>query len=81
MASEAGDSGALAETDTCSPAGGTIATVAPASANGPNVTFTVTPQSAGTCTVTIHDAFGQTVPVSVTVTTTGLTVQSQRKHH
>jgi hypothetical protein len=79
-ATEVGDSGAISETDTCSPGGGAIATITPASASGPNATFTVTPQSAGTCTVTVHDAFGQTAPVSVTVTTTGLTVQSQRKH-
>jgi hypothetical protein len=76
MATESGDSGLLTEADTCSPSGGVIATIAPPSSAGPNVTFTVTPQSSGTCTITVRDAFGQTAVVSITVTATTLTVQS-----
>lgn len=69
-ASESGYSGTFTESDTCHPAAGTIATVAPANANGPSATFTVTPQSAGSCAVTVTDAYGQTSAVTVGVTIT-----------
>jgi len=40
------------------------------------VTFTVTGVAAGTCTATFADTHNQTAVVSITVTTTGFTIQS-----
>jgi hypothetical protein len=68
-ASETGYPGTFTQTNTCNPSGGTIATVSPASGTAP-VTFTVTPQSAGTCTITVSDSNGQSAGLTVTVTTT-----------
>jgi sugar lactone lactonase YvrE len=44
-----------------------VATVGPASANGPSTTFTVTPIGGGTCTIAVQDTQGNTADVSVTV--------------
>jgi|GEM_PF-3412419 len=68
-ASESGYTGAFTETDTCNP-GTAIATVSAASGPGPTATFTVTPQSAGSCVVTVHDTNGQTSTVTIGVTIT-----------
>ena len=68
-ASETGYNGTLSQTNTCNPSAGTIATVSPASGSAP-VTFTVTPQGAGTCTITVSDTNGQSTALTVTVTTT-----------
>jgi len=68
-ASEPGYTGAFTETDTCNP-GTAIATVSAASGPGPTANFTVTPQSAGSCTITVHDTNGQTSTVTVGVTIT-----------
>jgi len=68
-ASESGYTGAFTETDTCNP-GTAIATVSAASGPGPTANFTVTPQSAGSCTITVHDTNGQTSTVTVGVTIT-----------
>lgn len=68
-------SGALSETDTCSG----IATVSPTSSASP-YTATVTPVAAGTCTITFNDGT-QTVPVSVTVTTAGVVVNTKGRTH
>lgn len=73
-ASESGYSGAFTQTNTCSPAGGSIAAVSPASAGGPSATFTVTGVTGGSCTVTIHDTNGQSAAVNVTITLTGVGV-------
>jgi hypothetical protein len=68
-ASETGYNGTLTQTNTCNPSSGTIATVSPVSGAAP-VTFTVTPQAAGTCTITVSDTNGQSAALTVTVTTT-----------
>jgi hypothetical protein len=73
-ASETNYSGTLSQNNTCNPNSGTIATVSPASGSAP-ATFTVTPQSAGTCMVTISDNNGQSTPLTVTVTTTSGVIQ------
>lgn len=67
--SELGYTGAFTETDTCNP-GTAIATVSAASGPGPTANFTVTPQSAGSCAITVHDTNGQTSTVTVGVTIT-----------
>jgi len=72
LAQETGDTGAFSQTNTCA----SIATIAPASSAGPSVTFTVTGVAAGTCTATFADTHNQTAAVTITVTTTGFTIQS-----
>jgi hypothetical protein len=52
-----------------------IAAVASTSLKAPSATVTVTPQAAGTCTITVTDAYGQTKPVAVSVTTSGIIIQ------
>ena len=52
-----------------------IATVASASLKAPSATVTVTPTAAGTCTITVSDAYGQSEPVAVSVTTSGIIIQ------
>jgi hypothetical protein len=64
-------SGAFKQTNTCS----SIATVASASLKAPAATVTVTPTAAGTCTITVSDAYGQTKPVAISVTTSGIIIQ------
>lgn len=44
-----------------------VATVSPASANGPNATFTVKPIAGGTTAITVTDSFGNNVTVNVSV--------------
>ena len=63
--------GAFKETDTCSG----IVSVASGSWKAPSATATVTPSAAGTCTVTITDAYGQQKQVGITVTTSGIIIQ------
>lgn len=63
--------GAFKETDSCSG----IATVTPASLQAPSSTVTVTPVAAGTCTITVSDAYGQSKQVAVSVTTSGIIIQ------
>lgn len=67
-ASETNYSGTFTQSNTCNPNSGTIATISPASGTAP-VTFTVTPQSAGSCTVTIGDSSGQSTSLTIGVTT------------
>ena len=64
-ASETAYSGAFTMSTTCTAA---IATVTPSSGTGPSSMFTVTPQGAGSCTVTIHDTNGQNATVTIGVT-------------
>jgi hypothetical protein len=45
----------------------TVATVGPSSSSGPAATFSVTPIAVGSCTVTVTDARGNRVAVSVSV--------------
>ncbi|HTA37752.1 MAG TPA: hypothetical protein VK760_01690 [Candidatus Acidoferrales bacterium] len=63
--------GAFKQTNTCS----AIATIASASLKAPSATVTVTPKAAGTCSITVADAYGQTKPVAITVTTSGIIIQ------
>ena len=73
--SESGYNRTFSESDTCNPQAGTIATVTPASANGPSSAFTVTSIGAGQCTVTITDQNNQSAQVTVNVTITQGTIQ------
>jgi hypothetical protein len=72
-ASEANYSGTFTQNNTCNPNSGTIATISPASGSAP-VTFTVTPQAAGSCTVTVMDTNGQSKQLTIGVTTTSGTI-------
>ena len=65
---------AFSESTTCNPLDGEIAVVARTSSTPGSVTYTVTPQSAGTCTISISDVTGRAVKVSVKVTTAAITV-------
>lgn len=55
----------------------TVATVSPASAKGPNATFSVTPVGGGTTSIVISDARGNMAPVSVTVDNGVITVSAR----
>jgi hypothetical protein len=71
-ASETGYTGTFKESDTCSG----IATVAVAgSPAGPSATFSVTPQSGGSCTITVSDTYAQKATVAISITTSGLVLQ------
>ncbi len=69
-------SGTLSETDTCSG----IVSISPTSSTTSPYSATVTPVAAGTCTITFSDGT-QTVPVAVTVTTAGVTVNTKARAH
>jgi hypothetical protein len=69
--SESGYSGTLTAANG-SPSCAGIATFSPASGTGPSAAFMVTAVAAGTCTIKVSDANGQSVGVSVTVTTTAV---------
>ncbi len=58
-----------------------IATISPASGNGPSATFTVTAVAAGNCGYVIADDHGGSVGVAVSVTTTTGTVSGVRRTH
>jgi hypothetical protein len=58
-----------------------IATVTPASANGPSTSFTVTGVAAGQCDVTFKDSFNQTASTHVVVTVSGFTINSKKSNH
>jgi hypothetical protein len=49
-----------------------IANVTPASGAGPSLSLTVTGLMNGTCSATITDAFGQSAPLAISVTTSGI---------
>jgi hypothetical protein len=72
-ASESNYTGAITVTNNCS---GSVVTLAPGSGSGPAQQFGLTSVAAGgPCTIVLHDTFGQTASVSVTVTTTSGTIQ------
>ena len=73
-ASENFYSGTMTQTNSCSPSAGVIATVSPVSGTAP-VTFTVTPQAVGSCSITISDSNSQSATVAVTVTTESIVIQ------
>jgi hypothetical protein len=63
--------GAFKQANTCS----AVATVAATTLKAPLAKVTVTPKAAGTCTITVSDAYGQSKPVAITVTTSGIIIQ------
>lgn len=71
-ATESAYTGTITETDTCS---GLATVAATGGTSGASVTFGVTPSAVGTCTVTVHDSYGQKAAVSISITTSGLVVQ------
>jgi hypothetical protein len=62
---------AFKQTNSCS----AVATVASGALKAPSAVVTVTPKAAGTCTITVTDAYGQSKPVAVSVTTSGIIIQ------
>jgi hypothetical protein len=56
-----------------------IATISPATAQGPTANFTVTGSAAGSCTVTFTDGFNQHAATSVVVTTNGFIISSKSR--
>jgi len=73
LVAESGYAGMLTEGDTCSG----VASISPMQSTSP-YTATVTPISAGTCTINFTDGT-KTAPVSVVVTTSGVTINAQGK--
>ena len=67
--------GTFGESDTCAGS----ATVVSATPLGPSAVFTVTGVAAGSCSATFSDTFGQTVAVSIGVTTSGFGVRSHAR--
>lgn len=65
----------FSHTDTCNPGSGQIATITPATAQGPSANFTVTGVKPGSCTLTFSDLFNQTKTINVVVTTSGFIIQ------
>jgi hypothetical protein len=72
---EPGYTGSFAKRDTCDPFAGEIAAVARDAASPGSVTYVVTPLSAGTCAITVHDTKGKSTRIAVKVTTAAITVQ------
>jgi hypothetical protein len=71
---QAGYGGTFTESDTCAPLSGTIATVA-AKSGSKGAWYSVTPQSAGTCAITVTGGGGSTASVPVTVSAASIVVQ------
>ncbi len=59
---------------TCTQSSQTIATASPTTANGPSANITVTPVKAGSCTMAVSDANGQTTNETITVNASALTI-------
>jgi hypothetical protein len=78
-ATESNYTGTLTATDG-SPSCAGIATVAPASGNGPSATFTVTAVAHGICTINVSDDHGGSLGEQVTVTTTTGTISSRKRN-
>jgi hypothetical protein len=76
---ENGYFGTLTVTSPTYPCTGKV-NVAPASAAGPNPTFTVTAVAGGACNLTVSDAYGQVTQVAVFVTITNAVVSSTKRH-
>jgi hypothetical protein len=70
---QAGFAGTFAQTNTCA----AVASVIPANVPAASPVFTVTPNAGGSCSITIAGGSGQTVIVSVAVTTSGLVVSGR----
>jgi hypothetical protein len=79
VVTESGYNGTLSQTNSCG--GGTpIASFSAANASGPTWNLVVTGLSAGTCVATVSDTNAQTVTLSISVTSSGFTINSlQRK--
>jgi hypothetical protein len=67
------------ESDTCSPASGTIATVTTSNPQGPSATYTVTGIKGGNCDATFVDAFNQSAAVHIIVTAGGFTINGHQR--
>ena len=67
------------ESDTCSPASGTIATITTSNPQGPSATYTVTGIKGGSCDATFTDAFSQSVTAHVVVTAGGFTINGHQR--
>jgi hypothetical protein len=79
-ASETGYTGTLSQTNSCASNG--IASFSAASGSGPSWTVTVTAETGGTCSAVFSDSNGQQQTASITVTTSGFTIQTTgRKEH
>lgn len=76
---ENGYFGTFTLTSTTSPCAGK-ANFAPASASGPNPTFTVTAVAGGSCSITVKDAYAQVTQLAVFVTITNATVSSTKRN-
>lgn len=79
LVQESGYSASFSEADTCNPSSGQIATIATSSASGPSATYSATGVNAGTCTATFSDGSGQKQTISISVTTSGWTIQTHRR--
>jgi hypothetical protein len=66
--------GTLTESDSCSG----IASTSPGSASGPTATFTVTPVTGGSCTVSVSDDQGNSANVGISIS--GGTITINNKH-
>lgn len=73
--SQTGFAGNFNEIDTCSG----IVTASAVSTAGPSANYTITPLAVGSCSITITGGSGSSMMIPVTVTTSGLTVQSRPK--
>lgn len=71
---EPGYKGGFSERTTCDPLAGAIAVVARTATAAGSATYAVTPEGAGTCAISFHDAKGKAVNVSVRVTSAAITV-------
>jgi len=79
--SETGYTGNFSQTNSCETNG--IATFSAASGSGPSWTVTITAETGGTCSALFSDSNGQQQTASITITTSGFTIQKTtgRKEH
>ena len=66
--------GVFSERNTCNPFAGEIAAVKRSASGSGSATYTVTPEGAGTCAITVSNVAGKAVRISVKVTTAAVTV-------
>jgi hypothetical protein len=67
------------ESDTCSPASGTLATITTSNPQGPSATYTVTGIKGGNCDATFRDGFGQSTTVHIIVTAGGFSINGHQR--
>jgi hypothetical protein len=78
VVSESGYSGTFSQNNSCT-TGSEIASFSATSAQGPTWDLVITGISAGTCVATIGDTNNQTVTLSISVTSSGFSIQSVRR--